>query len=127
MSAAPRRQPGQVLALAALAMVAVVGGLAMVIDTGMFFVIQRQLQSAADAGALAGAWHDPICPQSAIGCLGPDARVVATQVAQANAETIRSLCPGGITVPTPGTGTQLIRPRNVNTIVVAKTNAPQAT
>jgi Putative Flp pilus-assembly TadE/G-like len=56
------RSRGQTIGIAAVAMVALVGGLAMVIDGGMFFVIQRQLQSAADAGALAGAWHYPICP-----------------------------------------------------------------
>jgi len=50
------------MVFAAVAMVAIVGAVAFVIDTGIFFVIQRQFQTAADAGALAGAWHDPICP-----------------------------------------------------------------
>src|SRR5258707_15382587 len=59
------RSRGQTIVFAALAMVALVGGLAMVVDTGMFFVIQRDLHSAADAGALAGAWHQPICPNAA--------------------------------------------------------------
>ena len=69
------RQRSQTIVLAALAMVSVVGGLAIVIDIGMFMVIQRQLQSAADAGALAGAWYDPVCPSgaeyAAAGCNPP--------------------------------------------------------
>jgi Putative Flp pilus-assembly TadE/G-like len=57
-----RRQRGQTIVFAAVAMVAIVGGLAIVVDAGIFFVVQRQFQTAADAGALAGAWHNPICP-----------------------------------------------------------------
>jgi uncharacterized membrane protein len=113
-----RRERGQTLAIAAVSMVALVGALAMVVDTGMFFVIQRHLQTAADAGALAGAWYDPICPLGSIGCLEGSASTVAINVARANSDTIAPLCPGGITVLPPQTGTTLIRPRNVNTIVV---------
>jgi uncharacterized membrane protein len=131
------RSPGQTIVFAALAMVALVGGLAMVIDTGMFFVVQRDLHSAADAGALAGAWHDPICP-NAVGyappCLtSPAAPAMAgtppsascdgtsgfpsCDVALANANTIKPLC-SGVVHATVSTGTTLIRPSNVNTIVV---------
>lgn len=115
-----RRERGQTLAIAAVSMVALVGALAMVVDTGMFFVIQRHLQTAADAGALAGAWYDPICPLGSPGCLGEKdwALSVAINVARANSDTIAPLCPGGINVLPPQTGTTLIRPRNVNTIVV---------
>src|SRR5687768_15824678 len=116
---ARHRARGQTIVMAALAMVAVVGGLAMVIDTGMFFIVQRQLQSAADAGALAGAWYDPICPLAGNGCRGPAlmAQTVARDVAVANAQTITPLCGGGLNVPLPGTGTPLNLPRNVNAIV----------
>jgi hypothetical protein len=105
--------------MAAVAMVALVGGLAMVVDTGMFFVIQRQMQSAADAGALAGAWHKPICA-SDTACFGPDgsAQVVAREVALANAAALSELCIGGVNVPVPTAGTPLNRPVNVNAIVV---------
>ena len=117
-----QRQPGQTIVLAAVAMVALVGGMAMVIDTGIFFVIQRQLQSAADAGALAGAWYDPICPQSGtiVGCRPspPTAQTVARAVAQANADAVRQLCGGAVTVPVPRAGTPLNLPQNVNAIVV---------
>jgi uncharacterized membrane protein len=110
---------GQTIVIAAIAMVAVVGGLAMVIDAGMFFVIQRQLQSAADAGALAGAWYQPIC-LTPPGCRlsPPTAQSVAQSVARANAETIKGLCGGNISVPPPASGTPLNLPRNVNAIVV---------
>jgi hypothetical protein len=45
------------MALAAVAMVSLVGMMAFVIDAGTFFVIRRELQNAADAGALAGAMY----------------------------------------------------------------------
>jgi len=56
-----RRQPAQTFVMAALAMVALIGALSMVIDTGVYFVIQRQLQTAADAAALAAVWYVPAC------------------------------------------------------------------
>src|SRR5207253_5140984 len=62
------RQRGQTIVIAAVAMVAIVGGLAMVVDAGMFFVVQRQFQAAADAGALAGAWYGPVCTVPLEGC-----------------------------------------------------------
>jgi uncharacterized membrane protein len=120
--------------MAALAMVAIVGGLAMVVDTGMFLVVQRQLQSAADAAALAGAWHDPICPKQYALCDGVplaappgppgqsmtcdgSAQYTACDVAAANTATIGGLCYGAIKTSV-AAGTTLIRPRAVNTIVV---------
>jgi Flp pilus assembly protein TadG len=115
-----RRERGQAIVMAAAAMVALVGAMAMVIDVGMFLVVQRQFQSAADAGALAGAWHDPVCLASAGGgCLAsPSATVVATQVAQANADTVKQLCGGAAPTVTVTTGTPLNRPQSVNWIVV---------
>jgi hypothetical protein len=59
-----RRQRGQTLVLATLAMTTMLGALSMVIDAGVFFVIQRQLQNAADAAALAAVWYDPACVAS---------------------------------------------------------------
>ena len=113
------RRPAQVLPMAAVAMVALVGSLAMVVDTGIFFVIQRQLQSAADAGALAGAWYDPVCPAAASGCATGSAAEVAISVARANAEIIQPLCGGPITVDPPTLGSvKLNLPQNVPTIVV---------
>ncbi len=119
-----QRQSGQAIVVAAVAVVSLVGALAMVMDLGMFFVVQRQLQSAADAGALAGAWYDGICPADprVLYCSPSNSRDAATgvaqSVAQANANTIAHLCGGSIAPPTIATGTQLVRPRNVNTIVV---------
>lgn len=50
-----RRQRGQAIGIAAVAMVAMVSFLAFVVDAGMFFMIHRELQNTADAAALAGA------------------------------------------------------------------------
>jgi len=117
------RCSGQTFSIAAVAMVAMVGALAMVIDAGIFFVIQRRLQTAADSAALAGAWYDPVCPYPTGGgpepCEGPRSAVdVATEVAQQNADQLRPLCGGSITVDPPQTGTPLNRPQNVNWLVV---------
>ncbi|HLZ27696.1 MAG TPA: pilus assembly protein TadG-related protein [Chloroflexota bacterium] len=153
--AAGYRQRAQTFVFAAVAMVAMVGGLAIVIDGGMFFLIQRQFQTAADAGALAGAWHDPICPGNALysppciaspaaptpvgtvvgtppNCVSPPSPVGANpscvdcpgtpgfpacDVALANAKTVSQLCIGPIRAIV-ATGTTLIKPARVNTIVV---------
>ena len=94
-------------------MTAMLGALSMVVDAGVYFVIQRQLQNAADAAALAAVWYDPACPsgnpssQSA-GCqhdppagpvpptcgsdIGPC--TAANQVASANQTVALSLCAG---------------------------------
>ena len=59
-----RRERGQVYAIAAVAMIAMLGAVSMVIDAGVFFVIQRQLQNTADAAVLAAVWYDPACPKN---------------------------------------------------------------
>jgi hypothetical protein len=48
------KQRGQTIALAAVALIAMVGMLAFVIDVGLFMMIRSQLANAADAAALAG-------------------------------------------------------------------------
>lgn len=112
-----RRLRAQTLPFAALAMVAMVGSLAMVVDTGLFLVIQRQLQAAADAAALAGAWYPNVCPSGAQGCSTGDATTVASNIAIANASTFGPLCDGGVKVEA-HVGARLNRPLDANTIVV---------
>jgi Flp pilus assembly protein TadG len=48
-------QSGQILVLAAMAMVVLMGFLALTIDVGQFWSIRRNMQTAADAAATAGA------------------------------------------------------------------------
>src|SRR5437868_7046408 len=128
------REPGQAIIIAATSMVALLGAMAMVIDIGIFFVVQRQLQTAADAGALAGAWHSPVCLAGQTGCLAGDAApgltggatvsncavsgYPACDVAQSNANAVADLCGGSVPPPTVTVGTQLVNPQQVNTIVV---------
>jgi hypothetical protein len=64
------RSKGQAIVFAALGMVALVGASAMVIDLGIFFVIQRSMQNAADTAALAAVWYDPVCEPAAQGVGG---------------------------------------------------------
>lgn len=91
--------------MAGLAMVAMVGALAMVVDAGMFFIIDNQLQSAADAGALAGVWVGPPCkpfiepgpPVVTHGCtdgLQPDTDAIARKYVEANLGLAEGLCAG---------------------------------
>jgi hypothetical protein len=60
-----QRQEGQIIVIAALAMVAILAITSFVVDYGLQRVTERQLQNAADAGALAGAAclgsPDPSC------------------------------------------------------------------
>src|SRR5713226_7503610 len=50
-----KRQAGQVLIIVALSFVAITGILVIGIDAGQLYLDRRQLQNAADAGALLGA------------------------------------------------------------------------
>lgn len=56
---------GQGLVLSALAMVALLGVTAMVVDVGLFLHEKRELQNAADAAALAGVQELPNSPADA--------------------------------------------------------------
>ena len=51
----PRREAGQIIVVAALAMVAIIGGVALVLEGGNAYANQRMAQNAADAVAHAGA------------------------------------------------------------------------
>jgi putative Flp pilus-assembly TadE/G-like protein len=55
------RQQAQITPLALFATLVLVGALALVVDAGVFFVTQRQLQTAVDAAALAAVWYSPVC------------------------------------------------------------------
>jgi uncharacterized membrane protein len=51
----PHNEKGQVLLLAALCMMVLIGFLGLAIDLGLFFRVKRNMQIAADAAATAGA------------------------------------------------------------------------
>ena len=51
----PERRRGAVGAFALVSMVALLGMMALAVDTGRLYVARAQLQTAADAAALAGA------------------------------------------------------------------------
>jgi hypothetical protein len=127
------KKPAQAIGLVAVMMVAMIGALSMVIDAGVYFVIERQLQNAADAAALAAVWHGPPCQIVdqfyAYGCQdpaagSPDPATVVANVVEANSGVALSLCAGpnlpAGTVPvniSSGPGPALIVP-SVNTYVV---------
>jgi hypothetical protein len=62
------RNRGQTIVFAAIGIVALVGASALVIDLGIFFVIQRQMQNAADTAALAAVWYAPVCDPAVPAC-----------------------------------------------------------
>jgi hypothetical protein len=86
------RQKAQIAPFALFAALVLVGAVALVVDAGVFFVAQRQIQNAADAAALGAAWYDNVCkfpagcePVSNPGCTPRcDADVVADAFANAN-------------------------------------------
>jgi hypothetical protein len=107
------RQTAQTYVVAALGMVVMLGAVSMVIDAGVYFVLQRQLQNAADAAALAAVWYAPACygtpPWQVAGCqvTNPDPRppqcspinapapcTAAVETAQANWGKASLLCQG---------------------------------
>ena len=60
-----RTQDGQVIVFVVAILVVLIGMGALVIDGGRWFQTQRQLQTAADAGALAGVQNLPSDPTTA--------------------------------------------------------------
>ena len=52
-----RQDDGAVAVIVAICMVALIGFTALVVDVGYWFTVKRQLQSSADAAALAGCWE----------------------------------------------------------------------
>jgi len=114
-----RRQPAQTFVIAALAMTALLGAVSLVIDAGVYFVLQHQLQNAADAAALSAVWYYPACqipnlsdpndPWRKAGCqpsnpdprppqcnpaLAPAPCTAAVTMAKANWSAALSLCQG---------------------------------
>jgi len=62
-----------------VALIACIGVLGLVLDVGIFRVIDSEFENAADAAALAAAWYDPVCPvvdRTAQGGLPVDPRCV---------------------------------------------------
>ena len=82
-----RGEKGQVLVTIALIMPVLLGIVALGVDVGYAYVQRRQMQNAADAGALAGVWEL---------CSGIDPVGAATDYAQRNgAQDVQVLVDGG--------------------------------
>jgi len=71
------RQRAQITPLALYAMLVLVGALSLVVDAGVFFVTQRQLQNAVDAAALAAVFYTPVCSSFGPNPLHPDCQSTA--------------------------------------------------
>src|SRR5438105_833397 len=89
-----RRQPGQAIALVAVALIAIVGAVGFVIDIGFFLEGRRELQNAADSAALAGVIYLPNCVTNTGGPCGSGANATdaVTQVVDQNGPIVRQLC-----------------------------------
>ena len=60
-----RREPAQTLVVAAVMMIALIGALALVLDVGLLWLTQRELQKTADNAAMAGVVRLPADPSGA--------------------------------------------------------------
>jgi Flp pilus assembly protein TadG len=65
-SRAASDEEGQVILLTALAMVMLLVMVALVVDIGKAYLVQRQLQAGVDAAALAGAQHLPVASEATL-------------------------------------------------------------
>jgi hypothetical protein len=100
-----------------IAVIMCIGILGLVLDIGIFRVIDSEFENAADAAALAAAWYDPVCPvvnQAGPPSLPQDPRCmtnpdntqdsaagIATRVATANLGLASKLCAGPPTISLP--------------------------
>lgn len=79
------RRRGAVAALTAISLVALLGMAALAVDAGMLYVARTELQSAADAAALAAAWEmldeERLHGDSAVLTIIDDARQTASEYA----------------------------------------------
>jgi Putative Flp pilus-assembly TadE/G-like len=80
-----RRQRGQVIPITALAMIALIGGVALILEGGNAYAHQRQTQNGADAVANAGA---TVLAQFLGGTTKTDADVVAAMNSVSNANVL---------------------------------------
>ena len=94
-----RGERGQILLVVILALVALLGIAAFAIDVGYAYYAKRQLQSATDAAALAGAQDLPNA-----------AMATATAQSYAAANTPSNLCSFNFTYTTKCTDTASSRP-----------------
>jgi hypothetical protein len=113
------RQPAQIALIMPIAVITCIGVLGLVLDIGLFRVIDSEFENAADAAALAAAWYDPVCPGLGDTQLPTDTRciradnqpdsapVIATAVAQANLGLASKLCASQPTI--------IVQPGQLNT------------
>ncbi len=98
-------QPAQIAVITPLAIIALIGVMGLVIDIGLFRVIDSELENAADAAALAAAWYDPVCPYPDPRCAADNAPSTAVGVAQRfadyNTGLAQALCGSPIARLTP--------------------------
>ncbi len=94
MNVPRRKQRGQTIALAAVALIAMVGMLAFVIDVGLLMMIRVQLATAADSGALGGimAWNPTQDDATNEGA----AKASATSYVTLNSGIANRLCNSGV-------------------------------
>ena len=97
------KQRAQIALLMPVAVLTCIGILGLVLDVGLFQVIDTEFENAAAAGALAAAWYDPVCPTTDSRCARPDntagsASNIAGTVANANLGMASKLCASPLTI-----------------------------
>jgi hypothetical protein len=95
-----RDDAGQALVLVVIGLTGFVGCAALVVDVGSWFQTQRQLQTAADAGALAGAQELP--PTTLDACGPTDTRPPCAAAQDYSQQNYAGLGVPEVTFPSPG-------------------------
>ncbi|MBV9329462.1 MAG: hypothetical protein JO352_37645 [Chloroflexi bacterium] len=106
-----------------VAILACIGVLGLVLDIGLFRVLDSDFENAADAAALAAAWYQPVCPVGDPRCkTGSDATTVATSFLSRNLGPASNLCSAypSITVRS----NQIHNPSAPAVSVIVQCNAP---
>jgi uncharacterized membrane protein len=90
------KQRGQVALITPIAVIACIGILGLILDIGIFRLIDSELENAADAAALAAAWYDPVCPVLDSRCATDNTAGFATpkarEMAKHNLHVAAALC-----------------------------------
>jgi Flp pilus assembly protein TadG len=123
-----RRESGQSLVLAVVALVSLLGMAALVLDVGSWYRAKRNLQSTADAAALAGAQALPDTPTSATSLASDYATKNASDLATKDVSLSTNLVPNDritvhVTRPSPGFFSRLL---GIDSVQVGATATAQS-
>ncbi len=121
------RQRAQIAIVAPFAIIALVSILGLVLDFGIFRIIDSELENAAGAAALAAVWYDPDCPvtdpRGGVGNTTGYADTAAEQFAQKNFGVATVLCGSTPTIDHPVLSHPINQPNALAVTVIVHCDA----